>query len=57
MPLTEIADRVLKSPAKWRTLKKVYADRLIQIGGKGSKSWQIRMDGLPANIRKELDRS
>ncbi|HSW01342.1 MAG TPA: hypothetical protein VLI39_14305 [Sedimentisphaerales bacterium] len=56
MPLTDIADRVLKDPAKTRKLKAVYGHRLVQIGGKGSKNWQIRLDGLAANIRRELDR-
>lgn len=57
MPLTDISDRVLKDPKKHRKLRRLYEpDRLKQIGGKGSKSWQIRLDGLPANIRKELER-
>lgn len=56
MPLTDIADRVLKDPAKTRKLKSVYGDRLVQIGGKGSKNWQMRLDGLAMNIRRELDR-
>jgi hypothetical protein len=57
MPLTDIADRILKDPKKHRKLRGLYApDRLKQIGGKSSKSWQIRLDGLPANIRKELER-
>jgi hypothetical protein len=57
MPLTEIANRVLKDPKKWRKLKNLYGDRLQQLGGKGSKSWTIRLDGLPPNIRKELERA
>lgn len=57
MPLRDLADRVLKDPTKHRKLKALYEpDRLKQIGGKGSQSWQIRLDGLPANIRKEIER-
>ncbi len=54
MPLTEIADRVLKDPKKTRKLKSVYGDRLSKVG---DKSWTILLDGLPANIRKELERA
>ena len=54
MPLTEIADRVLKDPKKTRKLKSVYGDRLVKVG---DKSWTILLDGLPANIQKELDRA
>lgn len=57
MPLRDLADRVLKDPTKHRKLRALYEpDRLKQIGGKGSQSWQIRLDGLPANIRKEIER-
>lgn len=56
MPLRDIADRIYKSPRKWRSLKSHYSNRLRQLGGKGSRQWQIRLDGLPENIIKELNR-
>lgn len=57
MALTDLADRILKDPKKHRKLRALYGpDRLKQIGPKGSKSWQVRLDTLPANIRKEIER-
>jgi len=56
MPLRDIADRIYKTPKKWRSVLSHYPDRLKQIGGKGSRKWQIRLDGLPQNLIKELNR-
>jgi len=56
MSRADIAERMLKSSAKWRTLEKVYGSRLKQIGGKGSRNWQLRLDGLPENLVKEINR-
>ncbi len=53
MPLTDIADRILKDSKKSRKVKSVYKDRLKKLG---DKSWMIRLDGLPPNIVKELER-
>jgi hypothetical protein len=53
MPLTDLADRILKDPKKHRKLKSVYVDRLKKVG---DKSWMILLDGLPPNIIKELER-
>jgi hypothetical protein len=53
MPLTDMADRILKDSKKTRKLKSVYGKHLKKIG---DKSWIIRLDGLPPNIIKELDR-
>lgn len=56
MSRRDITDRLLKSPDKWRTLMKVYGNQLRQIGGKGSRNWQMRLDGLPENLVKEMNR-
>lgn len=53
MPLTDLADRILKSPTKYRKLKSVYGKRLKKLG---DKSWAIRYDGLPENIIREIER-
>jgi len=54
MPLTELADRILKSPTKTRKLKSVYGDILHR---QGDKSWEIELDGLPENIRQQVERA
>ena len=57
MPRTDLADRVLKDPKKWRKLQRILGDRIRRVGRENSKSWEMRLDGLPANIRKELERA
>lgn len=56
MPLRDIADRIYKKPERWRAVLSHYGSRLKHIGGEGSHKWQIRLDGLPENIVKELTR-
>jgi hypothetical protein len=53
MPLKALADRIMKDPSKTRKLKSVYGNRLVQMR---RKSWTIRLDGLPRNIVKEINR-
>lgn len=54
MPLTDLADRILKSPTKTRKLKSVYGNILHRLG---DKSWQIELAGLPENIREQIERA
>lgn len=56
MPLTRISERLLKDSRKWQECRTLYAHRLEQIGGKSSKDWRIRLDGLDEDIQKLFDR-
>jgi hypothetical protein len=54
MPLTDLADRLLKDPKKVRKLRSVYKNSLMK---RADKSWMICLDGLPENLRKEVERA
>jgi hypothetical protein len=56
MPLTQIAERLLKDGKKWRKCKKLYAKILEQRGGEGSKDWRIRLDAFDKETQKLFDR-
>jgi hypothetical protein len=53
MELTEIATRLLKNPRRYRKVKSVYKDHLKKVG---PRSWVLRLDVLPPNLRREMER-
>jgi hypothetical protein len=53
MPLTDIADRLLRDPKKWRKVKTLLGDSLRRLS---DKNWVVKLDAVPPNWRKELER-
>jgi hypothetical protein len=53
MPLTDIADRLLKDPKKTRRARSFLGKRLKRVG---DKLWQVELDGMNAQQLEDFNR-